>query len=452
MGRPLEQYFKGDTTLAGLLGRRGIEHMSLLKKNMYLAEDRIISFEIVMKAGCKWHLGYVKAARAENDDHGDMADFIVQRRRWLNGSFATTVYSVLHFHRVYQTGHSLPRMALLHVQFIYNIVNFLLSWFSLAGFLLTLFIVNEVSGSPPADTQVSGFPFGKATPIFNAVLQVIYVCTIVVQFILALGTRPRAAWLSYLVSFLIFGIIQVYFIMNVIYLFKRVADVRFKNMNQGAKNFEYINVYYSDIGDITVIVSGVAVFGVYIAAGFLHLDPWHLFTSYAQYLFIVSSYTNILSVYAFSNFNDHSWGNKGARPEPSIKASAISKATIDQEAVVEEPVVPQKDIDSEFEAIAKRALKPYVPPQIKIKRTLDDDAKIFRIRLIGAYIFSNFFLCIFILNDSFKQLHWLGDSYWHKIWFFRIWLWANAACLHFRFLGSLVDLGKKCLCCLFLRR
>jgi chitin synthase len=426
--------------------------MNLLKENMYLAEDRILCFETVMKAGSGWHLGYVKTAKAEDDSQGDMVDFIVQRRRWLNGAFATTIYSVLHFHQFYRSGHSLPRMALFHIQFIYNIVNFLLSWFSLAGFLLTLFIVNEISGSPPPGSQVSGFPFGKATPIFNAVLQVIYVCMIVVQFILALGTRPRAARWSYFVSFIIFGIIQVYFIMNVIYLFKRVADVRFKDSNQGAKNFEYINVYYSDIGDVTVVVSSVAVFGVYIAAGFLHLDPWHIFTSYAQYLFIVSSYTNILNIYAFSNFNDHSWGCKGARPEPSVQASAISKTTTDHQVILEEPDIPQDHIDFHFEAVVKRALAPYVPPQIKIKRTLDDDAKIFRTRLIGIYIFSNFFVCIFVLNDSSKQLHWLGDSYWHKIWFFRIWLWANAACLYFRFLGSFVDLGKKYLCCIFMRR
>ena len=114
----------------------------------------------------------------------------------------------MHFHQIYHSEHYLLRLALLHVQFIYNIINFLFSSFSLAGFLLTLF-----------------------------------------------------------------GIIQVYFIMNVIYLFKRVADVRFKDSNQGAKNFEYINVYYSDIGDITVIVSGVAVVGVYIAAGFYTLIP-----------------------------------------------------------------------------------------------------------------------------------------------------------------------------------
>lgn len=306
MGRPLEQYFHGDYTLAKILGKKGIEGMSVLMKNMYLAEDRILCFETVVKAGSKWHLGYVKAAKAETDNPEDLADFISQRRRWLNGAFAATIYSIQKFILVWNSGHSWPRIALLHVQFVYNIINFLLSWFSLAGFLLTLFIVNDVSGDPPPDTQASGFPFGKATPVFNAILQIVYICTIMLQFILALGTRPRAARWSYFMSFAIFGIVQAYFLMNIIYLFKRVGDVQFRQSNQGAKNFEYMSLYYSDIGDITVIVGGVASFGVYIAAGFLHLDPWHLFTSYAQYLFVVSSYTNILSVYAFCNFNDHS--------------------------------------------------------------------------------------------------------------------------------------------------
>lgn len=445
MGRPIEEYFHGDHTLSEVLGKTGINGMSLLKKNMYLAEDRILCFETVMKAGSKWHLRYLKAAKAETDNPDDMADFISQRRRWLNGAFAATIYSILKFTQIWRSGHNLPRMALFHVQLVYNIVCFLLSWFSLAGFLLTLFIVNEVSGDPPPGTPVSGFPFGKATPIFNAILQVIYICTIMLQFILALGTRPRAAWLSYFISFLIFGIIQAYFLMNVIYLFKRVGDVRFRQSSQDAKDYEYINVYYSDIGDITVIVCGVASFGVYMAAGFLHLDPWHLFTSYAQYLFVVSSYTNILNVYAFSNFNDHSWGHKGPHPEPLVTVSAISKTTSNQQTFVEELDLAQVDIDSQFEATVKRALEPYKAPVQSRKATIDDEAKIFRLRLVGVYMFSNFFLCIFVLNDSFKQLHWLGNSYWHKIWFFRIWLWTNAGCLYFRFAGSCLDLGRQAL-------
>ena len=100
MGRPLEQYFHGDHTLSKILGKKGIEGMNIFKKNMFLAEDRILCFELVAKAGSKWHLTYIKAAKGETDVPEGAAEFIGQRRRWLNGSFAATVYSVMHFGRM----------------------------------------------------------------------------------------------------------------------------------------------------------------------------------------------------------------------------------------------------------------------------------------------------------------------------------------------------------------
>tara|TARA_R110002003_G_scaffold124_11_gene11297 strand:- start:11621 stop:13078 length:1458 start_codon:yes stop_codon:yes gene_type:complete len=55
MGRPLEQYFHGDHTLSKILGKKGIDGMNIFKKNMFLAEDRILCFELVAKAGQRWY-------------------------------------------------------------------------------------------------------------------------------------------------------------------------------------------------------------------------------------------------------------------------------------------------------------------------------------------------------------------------------------------------------------
>jgi cellulose synthase/poly-beta-1,6-N-acetylglucosamine synthase-like glycosyltransferase len=41
--------------------------MNIFTKNMFLAEDRILCFELVAKAGDKWHLSYVKPAKGETD-------------------------------------------------------------------------------------------------------------------------------------------------------------------------------------------------------------------------------------------------------------------------------------------------------------------------------------------------------------------------------------------------
>lgn len=43
----------------------------------------------------------------------------------------------------------------------------------------------------------------------------------------------------------------------------------------------------------------------------MYLDPWHMFTSFFQYLLLLPSYVNILLLYAFCNLHDVSWGTKG---------------------------------------------------------------------------------------------------------------------------------------------
>ena len=90
---PLEQYFHGDHSLAERLGPKGINGMNIFTKNMFLAEDRILCFELVAKKDEKWTLTYVKPSKAETDVPETAVELIGQRRRWLNGSFAASVVS-----------------------------------------------------------------------------------------------------------------------------------------------------------------------------------------------------------------------------------------------------------------------------------------------------------------------------------------------------------------------
>ncbi|OKO97953.1 Chitin synthase C [Penicillium subrubescens] len=131
MGRPLEQYFNGDLTLSKKLGKKGFEGMTIFKKNMFFAGDRILSFEVVAKAGFKWHLTFVKGSRGEVEVPSDYAEFIAKRRQWLNGSLAANLYAFIHFGRLYRSGHNLLFLAFFHLQMIYNFAKFVMSWFSL---------------------------------------------------------------------------------------------------------------------------------------------------------------------------------------------------------------------------------------------------------------------------------------------------------------------------------
>jgi hypothetical protein len=64
-------------------------------------------------------------------------------------------------------------------------------------------------------------------------------------------------------------------------------------------------------GPVGLIADIQATYGLYLISSILFLDPWHMLTSFIQYLLLLPSYVNILLIYAFCNLHDVSWGTKG---------------------------------------------------------------------------------------------------------------------------------------------
>ena len=70
-------------------------------------------------------------------------------------------------------------------------------------------VIMDLVGTPSAQNDNKAFPFGNdATPIINTVLKYIYLGFLLLQFILALGNRPKGERVSYIMSFLVFGVRQ----------------------------------------------------------------------------------------------------------------------------------------------------------------------------------------------------------------------------------------------------
>lgn len=152
-----------------------------------------------------------------------------------------------------------------------------------------------------------------------------------------------------------------------------------------------------------VVIALVGTYGVYIAASFLYMDPWHIFTSSWAYFFGMTTSINILMVYAFCNWHDVSWGTKG-----SDKAEALPSAQTQRDDLksnfVEEIDKPQADIDSQFESTVKRALAPFQEPPEEDEKSLDDSYKAFRTNLVLLWIFSNIIVSLLITSTGIKQL------------------------------------------------
>ncbi|BGP48579.1 hypothetical protein JCM10450v2_004455 [Rhodotorula kratochvilovae] len=409
-GRPLNQYFHGDGTLAARLGPKGTDGMSIWTKNMFLAEDRILCFELVAKANERWVLGYVKPAKGETDVPETAAELIGQRRRWLNGSFAAGVYSLVHFGRYYKSNHGIIRLFFLHVQAIYNTVNLIMSWFAVANYYLTFSIIitivgdslvhpSEIAGGDPDTIRCWAGSFLEDEngdrfdwlALVNWLFKVIYLVFLALQVILALGNRPKAEKLTYTVSIAVFAFFSLYLIVcTVVLTIKAFCPI---GSLLAASDASAVSVFLgSTYGPIFAGIAGT--FGVYILSSLLYLEPWHLLHSMPQFLLIAPSFTNILNVYAFCNLHDVSWGTKGS---DKVEALPEAKSKADgEEKVVETHERVQEDIDYSFKATVLRAVEAFEEEEEVVTPTGDDRNKTFRTRFICVWLLMNAVLALAI--------------------------------------------------------
>ncbi|KAG8983152.1 Chitin synthase, class 2, partial [Tulasnella sp. 427] len=400
LGRPLEQYFHGDHSLADRLGPKGIYGMNIFTKNMFLAEDRILCFELVAKANAQWTLTYVKPSKAETDVPEQAAELIGQRRRWLNGSFAASVYSLIHFFDLYKSNHNIIRMVFFHIQAFYNVLSLVFSWFALANLWLTFSIIIDLL--PLQNPPVYVFGTRVVTHWVNLGLKWLYLGFLTLQFILALGNRPKGEVFLYVTTFCVYAVLSFYLIFCSVFLtVKAFTMISFASAPTFAQK---LGVLLS--GPNGVLLAALAsTLGIYLTASILYRDPWHMFSSFPQYLLVAPSFTNILNVYAFCNLHDVSWGTKGSDKEEALPSVSSKKASGAGPAVIEDVEKVQEDIDAAFKETVTRAVAPIVKKESVEKPNLDDQNKTFRTRLVAFWMLCNAALTLAILEENS-----LGDT------------------------------------------
>lgn len=399
---PLSQYFKGET-LHG-------QHADVFTANMYLAEDRILCWELVAKRGERWVLKYVKGCTGETDVPDTVPEFISQRRRWLNGAFFAAVYSLVHFKQLWTTDHTISRKILLHIEFIYQLLQLLFTYFSLANFYLTFYFVAGGLADPTVD------PFGHS--IGKYIFTVLrYICTLLIatQFILSLGNRPQGAKKLYLTSMILYSVLMIYTTFATFYIVIRQLRDSSSVLKIGDNVFT------------NLIVSTVSTVGLYFAMSFLYLDPWHMFTSSAQYFMLLPSYICTLQVYAFCNTHDVTWGTKGDNVMKTDLGGAVGKgSTVELEMPSE-----QLDIDSGYDEALRnlrdRVEVPSAPPSEA--QMQEDYYKSVRTYMVVSWMIANGILAMAV-SDAY------GSSGIGNNFYLRFILWSVAALALFRAAGS----------------
>ena len=75
-----------------------------------------------------------------------LCGLVVQRRRWLNGSFFSLIYFVAKFHNLLgRSDHSFFRKMALVVQFFYQASALILSWFGVGSLYLSLVVIFQLA-------------------------------------------------------------------------------------------------------------------------------------------------------------------------------------------------------------------------------------------------------------------------------------------------------------------
>ena len=253
---PLERYFAGEKMHGANAG--------IFTANMYLAEDRILCFEIVTKRKCRWLLQYVKSSTGETDVPDRMAEFILQRRRWLNGSFFAAVYSITHFYQQWRSDHGFLRKFMLLLETVYQAITMLFAWFAIGNFFLVFHILTTYLGDPKL--------LGTVGKVLGVVFEWLYLATLVACFVLALGNRPGGSNKFYMTMVYFWIFIMIYLSFAAVYVTVRsiqeqVADNQF-TLDELFKNKQFFSI----------VVSLAATYVMWFVASLIFLDPWHMFT------------------------------------------------------------------------------------------------------------------------------------------------------------------------------
>ncbi|KAI0383303.1 glycosyltransferase family 2 protein [Hypomontagnella monticulosa] len=413
---PLEKYFKGETLHGAGAG--------VFTANMYLAEDRILCFELVTKRNCHWILQYVKSATGETDVPDSVTELILQRRRWLNGSFFAAIYAIAHFYQFFRSDHSILRKLMFFLEFVFQTFNMIFAWFAIGNFFLVFKILTTSLDDPKL--------LGTAGAILGVVFEWFYGICLMACFVLSMGNRPAGSGKLYTAMVIFWCVIMVYLTFAAVFI--TVIAVQ----DEVAKGFN-INDLFKNKLFYSLIVSMLSTYGLWLIASLMMFDPWHMLTSFVQYLLLTPTYVNVLNVYAFCNTHDISWGTKGDdKPEELPKVD-----TKDGKGKTDLP--DEGDLNAQYErelaVFGKKHVVVQKPPTDAQKAEAQMDYyRWIRSLVVLIWMITNFGLVALVLStaglEKLSPQQTEDSQDYRATLYMTIILWSVAGLSAFKFIGA----------------
>lgn len=232
---------------------------------------------------------------------------------------------------------------------------------------------------------------GTTGLVLSVVFEWLYLATLVTCFVLALGNRPQGSNKFYMTMVIFWAILMVYLMFATIFITVKSIQAQIRLHPQFSVGLLFTNTTFS-----TLIVSMASTYILYFVSSLLFFDPWHMFTSFIQYLLLTPTYINILNVYAFCNTHDITWGTKG-----EDKAEKLPAANLKPGGKVD-VAIPSDDADlnTQYETELRVFSTKYKAPVkvISDQEKHEDFYKGFRSAVVLAWMFCNLALAAIVLN------------------------------------------------------
>jgi chitin synthase len=276
--------------------------------------------------------------------------------------------------------------------------------------------------------------YGKGMGM-DITMKQLYLFSIIMIFIASLGNRPQGSRIMYTGSFLLFAIIMC--IMSYVsgfYIHLAISDVisRSRLPDGSISGTTLGRLFAEERAFRDLVLSLSSTFLVYLIASLLCGDPWHMITSFVQYMLLVPSFVNILMVYAFCNLHDISWGTKGQTGTTESAPVTVQQDPSGTAMATMHLPVDQTDIDETYSWFFRRMKdNPPSPPR---QDTKEDYFRLFRTRLVLVWILSNTLLVVTFTTPSVMRSLGVQDEDFNP--FISFYLWSVAAMAFIRFCGS----------------
>jgi len=240
---------------------------------------------------------------------------------------------------------------------------------------------------------------GAGQDVFEIILK-LYIALLFVIVVCSLGNRPQGSKWIYSLAIVLFGFV------NCITLWCAAWTV-FLQVPHTAAGWKNIGHLFDTNGAFReILISLAATYGLYLFSSIIHLEPWHMFTSFLQYMFLLPTYVNILMMYAMCNLHDVTWGTKGDNGAAKDLGSAKKVKAADGKEVIEVEIpTVREDVDSMW--AASRAALRVPPPKEREHRDAAtkqaDHDRNSRTNVVLAWVGTNMIMIVVFTSTAFSN-------------------------------------------------